>query len=44
MSIPSALKLLVKVFSDPREQAWAIGLFGGSGAVASCEVLMIDYA
>ncbi|KAG1732776.1 major facilitator superfamily-domain-containing protein [Suillus occidentalis] len=29
MSIPSALKLLVNVFTDPREQAWAIGLFGG---------------
>lgn len=37
MSIPSALKLLVNVFTDPREQAWAIGLFGGCSAVASCE-------
>lgn len=41
MSIPSALKLLVNVFTDPREQAWAIGLFGGCGAVASFGGLLI---
>ncbi|KAG0693821.1 major facilitator superfamily domain-containing protein [Suillus ampliporus] len=35
MTIPSALKLLVKVFPDPLEQAWAIGLFGGCGAIAN---------
>jgi hypothetical protein len=35
MTIPSALTLLVSVFSDPLEQAWAIGLFGGCGCVAN---------
>src|SRR5437879_6326818 len=34
MTIPSALTLLVNVFPDPLQQAWAIGLFGGCGAIA----------
>ncbi|KAL4065541.1 major facilitator superfamily domain-containing protein [Scleroderma yunnanense] len=34
MSIPSALTLIVRVFPDPAEQARAIGIFGGCGAVA----------
>ncbi|KAI6042099.1 major facilitator superfamily domain-containing protein [Pisolithus marmoratus] len=34
MTIPSALTLLVHVFPDPVEQARAIGIFGGCGAVA----------
>ncbi|KAG2352724.1 major facilitator superfamily domain-containing protein [Suillus spraguei] len=35
MTIPSALKLLVKVFPDPLEQAQAVGFFAGCGAVAN---------
>jgi MFS family permease len=34
-TIPSALTLLVNVFPDPDEQALAIGIFGGVGAVAN---------
>jgi MFS family permease len=34
-TIPSALSLLVAVFPDPDEQARAIGVFGGCGAVAN---------
>lgn len=34
MTIPSALTLLVNVFPHPVEQARAIGIFGGCGAVA----------
>ncbi|KAG1743460.1 major facilitator superfamily domain-containing protein [Suillus lakei] len=41
MTIPSALTLIVKVFPDPIEQAWAIGLFGGCGAVANISGLLI---
>jgi hypothetical protein len=37
MTIPSALKLLVKVFPDPLEQARAVGFFAGCGAVANSE-------
>jgi len=37
MTIPSALTLIVYVFPDPFQQAWAIGLFGGCGAVAAGE-------
>jgi hypothetical protein len=37
MTIPSALSLLVNVFPDPLQQARAIGLFGGCGAVAAGE-------
>lgn len=37
MTIPSALALLVNVFPDPLQQARAIGLFGGCGAVAGGE-------
>ncbi|KAG2141136.1 major facilitator superfamily domain-containing protein [Suillus bovinus] len=39
MTIPSALKLLVKVFPDPLEQARAVGFFAGCGAVANGEHL-----
>ncbi|KAG2355363.1 major facilitator superfamily domain-containing protein [Suillus spraguei] len=35
MTIPSALKLLVKVFPDPLEQARAVWFFAGCGAVAN---------
>ena len=35
MTIPSALTLLVNIFPDPREQAQAIGAFGGSGGVGN---------
>lgn len=35
MTIPSALTLLVNIFPDPREQAQAIGTFGGSGGVGN---------
>ncbi|KAG2131382.1 major facilitator superfamily domain-containing protein [Suillus clintonianus] len=41
MTVPSALTLLVKVFPDPLEQARAIGLFGGCGAVANIGGLLI---
>jgi hypothetical protein len=34
MTIPSALALLVRVFPEPLEQARAIGVLGGCGAVA----------
>jgi MFS family permease len=36
-TIPSALTLLVNVFPEPDEQALAIGVFGGTGAVANSE-------
>ncbi|CDO68542.1 hypothetical protein BN946_scf184998.g39 [Trametes cinnabarina] len=35
MTIPSALTLLVNVFTEPNEQARAIGIFGGCGAVGN---------
>lgn len=35
MTIPSALTLLVNVFTEPAEQARAIGVFGGCGAVGN---------
>ncbi|KAI0631657.1 MFS general substrate transporter [Trametes polyzona] len=35
MTIPSALTLLVSVFTEPSEQARAIGIFGGCGAVGN---------
>ncbi|KIJ67200.1 hypothetical protein HYDPIDRAFT_127048 [Hydnomerulius pinastri MD-312] len=41
MTIPSALTLLVKVFPDPLQQARAIGIFGGCGAVANVLGLLI---
>ncbi|KAG8215717.1 major facilitator superfamily domain-containing protein [Butyriboletus roseoflavus] len=41
MTIPSALTLLVHVFPDPLEQARAIGVFGGCGAVANVLGLFI---
>lgn len=37
MTIPSALTLLVNVFTEPAEQARAIGVFGGCGAVGNGE-------
>jgi MFS family permease len=39
-TIPSALSLLVVVFPDPHEQARAIGVFGGCGAVANGQYLV----
>jgi MFS family permease len=41
LTIPSALTLLVNVFPDEEEQARAIGIFGGSGAVANVLGLII---
>ncbi|KAG2353698.1 major facilitator superfamily domain-containing protein [Suillus spraguei] len=41
MTIPSALKLLVKVFPDPLEQARAVGFFAGCGAVANMGGLVV---
>ncbi|PCH34681.1 MFS general substrate transporter [Wolfiporia cocos MD-104 SS10] len=41
MTIPSALSLLVKVFVDPTEQARALGIFGGCGAVGNVLGLII---
>ncbi|KAG2125506.1 major facilitator superfamily domain-containing protein [Suillus clintonianus] len=41
MTIPSALKLLVRVFPDPLEQARAVGFFGGCGAVANVGGLVV---
>ncbi|KIM64435.1 hypothetical protein SCLCIDRAFT_1167150 [Scleroderma citrinum Foug A] len=34
MSIPSALTLIVRIFPDPAQQARAVGIFGGCGAIA----------
>ena len=39
MTIPSALTLLMHVFTEPSEQARAIGVFGGCGAVGNGEPL-----
>ncbi|OBZ72813.1 putative MFS-type transporter EfpA [Grifola frondosa] len=41
MTIPSALTLLVNVFSEPTEQARAIGVFGGCGAIGNVLGLII---
>ncbi|KAH9840667.1 MFS general substrate transporter [Rhodofomes roseus] len=41
MTIPSALALLVSVFVEPNEQARALGLFGGCGAVGNVLGLII---
>ncbi|KAI0731519.1 MFS general substrate transporter [Fomitopsis betulina] len=41
MTIPSALALLVSVFVEPTEQARAIGLFGGCGAIGNVLGLII---
>lgn len=35
LTIPSALTLLVRLFPEPAEQARAIGVFGGCGAVGN---------
>ena len=37
LTIPSALTLLVNVFPEPTEQARAIGVFGGCGAIGNGE-------
>ncbi|KAG2357942.1 major facilitator superfamily domain-containing protein [Suillus spraguei] len=42
MTIPSALKLLVKVFPDPLEQARAVWFFAGCGAVANMGGLVVS--
>ncbi|KAI0641791.1 MFS general substrate transporter [Trametes meyenii] len=41
MTIPSALTLLVNVFTEPSEQARAIGVFGGCGAIGNVLGLII---
>ncbi|KAJ3528558.1 hypothetical protein NM688_g7983 [Phlebia brevispora] len=41
MTIPSALTLLVNLFPEPKEQARAIGVFGGCGAVGNVLGLII---
>ncbi|KAF9242845.1 major facilitator superfamily domain-containing protein [Melanogaster broomeanus] len=41
MTIPSALTLLVDTFPDPLQQARAIGIFGGCGAIANVLGLII---
>ncbi|OJA18472.1 hypothetical protein AZE42_04978 [Rhizopogon vesiculosus] len=41
MTIPSALTLIVNMFPDPLQQARAIGVFGGCGAVAGVCGLLI---
>ncbi|KAI0667392.1 MFS general substrate transporter [Trametes maxima] len=41
MTIPSALTLLVNVFTEPTEQARAIGVFGGCGAIGNVLGLII---
>jgi MFS family permease len=35
LTIPSALTLIVNVFTEPLEQARAIGLFGGCGSIGN---------
>ncbi|KAI0740199.1 MFS general substrate transporter [Earliella scabrosa] len=41
LTIPSALTLLVNVFPEPTEQARAIGVFGGCGAIGNALGLII---
>ncbi|KAG2125503.1 major facilitator superfamily domain-containing protein [Suillus clintonianus] len=41
MTIPSALKLLVRVFADPLEQARAIGFFAGCAAIGNMGGLVV---
>ncbi|KAH9939655.1 MFS general substrate transporter [Epithele typhae] len=41
LTIPSALTLLVHVFPEPTEQARAIGVFGGCGAVGNVLGLVV---
>ncbi|EIN04998.1 MFS general substrate transporter, partial [Punctularia strigosozonata HHB-11173 SS5] len=41
LTIPSALTLLVNVFVEPSEQARAIGVFGGCGAIGNVLGLVI---
>lgn len=35
LTIPSALTLLVNIFTEPKEQARALGIFGGCGGVGN---------
>ena len=49
MTIPSSLTLLVRLFPQPKEQARAIGIFGGSAALGNVlglilGALLIQYA
>lgn len=39
LTIPSALTLLVNVFPEPTEQARAIGVFGGCGAIGNSKYM-----
>ncbi|EIN04578.1 MFS general substrate transporter [Punctularia strigosozonata HHB-11173 SS5] len=41
LTIPAALTLLVKIFPEPAEQARAIGIFGGCGAIGNVLGLII---
>ncbi|KAH8105286.1 MFS general substrate transporter [Cristinia sonorae] len=41
LTIPSALTLLVNVFPDPTEQARAIGVFGGCGAIGNISGIIL---
>lgn len=41
MTIPSAITLLVNLFTDPIEQARALGVFGGCGAIGNVLGLII---
>ncbi|KAH7905376.1 major facilitator superfamily domain-containing protein [Hygrophoropsis aurantiaca] len=41
LTIPAALTLIVKVFPEPLEQARAIGVFGGCGAIANVIGILI---
>jgi len=40
MTIPSSLTLLIRFFPDPKEQAGAIGVYGGSAALGNGAWLM----
>lgn len=39
LTIPSALALIVKFFPEPREQALALGMFGGMGGIGNGQFL-----
>ncbi|KAG2144467.1 major facilitator superfamily domain-containing protein [Suillus clintonianus] len=41
MTIPSAIKLLVKIFPDPLEQARAMGFFSSCGAIANISGVVV---
>ena len=44
LTIPAATNLIIHLFPDPKEQAIAIALFGGSGAIANILGLIIGGA